>query len=128
MSTEEGKIGILQTIIAGGCAGIANWIVGMPPDVLKSRLQSAPEGTFKGGIREVCVDLVNREGPQALYKGCVPVMLRAFPANAACFLGFELAMNFLNWALPNMSAQVCRSVVCQEVLVLILSCPFNWNL
>ncbi|CAK9801272.1 Congested-like trachea protein [Anthophora plagiata] len=102
MSTEEGKVGILQTIIAGGCAGIANWIVGMPPDVLKSRLQSAPEGTFRGGIREVCVDLINKEGPQALYKGCVPVMLRAFPANAACFLGFELAMNFLNWALPNM--------------------------
>lgn len=40
MSSEEGKLGILQTIMAGGFAGITNWIVGMPPDVLKSRLQS----------------------------------------------------------------------------------------
>lgn len=31
---------ILGTICAGGAAGIANWLVGMPPDVLKSRLQT----------------------------------------------------------------------------------------
>lgn len=28
------------TILAGGMAGIANWVVGMPADVLKSRLQT----------------------------------------------------------------------------------------
>ncbi|XP_043801182.1 congested-like trachea protein isoform X1 [Apis laboriosa] len=99
MSSEEGKLGILQTIMAGGFAGITNWIVGMPPDVLKSRLQSAPDSTFKNGIRDVFIILMKEEGPKALYKGCVPVMLRAFPANAACFLGFEIAMNFLNWVL-----------------------------
>ncbi|XP_012247705.1 congested-like trachea protein isoform X1 [Bombus impatiens] len=101
MSSEDGKTGILQTIVAGGFAGIANWIVGMPPDVLKSRLQSAPDGTYKNGIRDVFVVLMKEEGPKALYKGCVPVMLRAFPANAACFLGFEVAIKFLNWLLPN---------------------------
>ncbi|CAL7933433.1 unnamed protein product [Xylocopa violacea] len=101
MSSEDGKVGILQTIFAGGFAGIANWVVGMPPDVLKSRLQSAPDNTYKRGIRDVCIILLKEEGPKALYKGCVPVMLRAFPANAACFLGFEVAMKFLNWALPS---------------------------
>lgn len=40
MATEKENLGIVPTILAGGCAGIANWIVGMPPDVLKSRLQS----------------------------------------------------------------------------------------
>ena len=101
MTPEGEKLGILPTILAGGSAGIANWIVGVPPDVLKSRLQSAPEGTFKRGIRDVFIDLMKNEGPRALYKGCAPVMLRAFPANAACFLGFEVAMNFLNIVLPN---------------------------
>ncbi|XP_076161910.1 carnitine/acylcarnitine carrier protein colt, mitochondrial isoform X2 [Ptiloglossa arizonensis] len=96
MTPEGGKIGIVNTIIAGGLAGIANWVVGMPPDVLKSRLQSAPDGTYKRGIRDVFIILMKEEGPKALYKGCTPVMLRAFPANAACFLGFEIAMNFLN--------------------------------
>jgi solute carrier family 25 carnitine/acylcarnitine transporter 20/29 len=31
-----------------GMAGVANWTVSIPPDVLKSRLQAAPEGTYKG--------------------------------------------------------------------------------
>lgn len=40
--TENGnkEITILGTILAGGSAGIANWIIGMPADVLKSRLQT----------------------------------------------------------------------------------------
>ncbi|XP_078034192.1 carnitine/acylcarnitine carrier protein colt, mitochondrial isoform X1 [Augochlora pura] len=102
LTPEDGSLGLLPTIFAGGCAGIANWIVGMPPDVLKSRLQSAPEGTYKNGIRDVFVALIKKEGPKALYKGCVPVMLRAFPANAACFVGFEICMNFLNLVLPGL--------------------------
>lgn len=40
--TENGKkeATLLGTVFAGGFAGIANWIVGMPADVLKSRLQT----------------------------------------------------------------------------------------
>jgi len=39
-NSETGQIGILSTIFAGGSAGIANWLVAMPADVLKSRLQT----------------------------------------------------------------------------------------
>ncbi|VEN48433.1 unnamed protein product [Callosobruchus maculatus] len=91
---------ILGTIVAGGAAGIANWAVGMPPDVLKSRLQTAPEGTYKNGIRDVFAQLIKNEGPLALYKGITPVLIRAFPANAACFVGFELCKQFLDWLFP----------------------------
>jgi len=38
--SEGGNLGLLSTIAAGGFAGIANWLVGMPPDILKSRLQT----------------------------------------------------------------------------------------
>lgn len=40
--TDDGKHqpSILGTIFSGGIAGIANWLVGMPADVLKSRLQT----------------------------------------------------------------------------------------
>jgi solute carrier family 25 carnitine/acylcarnitine transporter 20/29 len=61
----------------------------------------APEGTFPNGIRDVFKILMKEEGPIALYKGVVPVMLRAFPANAACFIGFELCMKFLDYLAPN---------------------------
>uniref|UniRef100_A0A6M2E0H9 Putative mitochondrial carrier protein n=1 Tax=Xenopsylla cheopis TaxID=163159 RepID=A0A6M2E0H9_XENCH len=97
-----GKISLLSTIFAGGMAGIANWAVGMPADVLKSRLQTAPEGSYPNGIRDVFKELMKKEGPLALYKGVTPVMLRAFPANAACFIGFEIFMKFLNFAAPNL--------------------------
>lgn len=99
---DTNKIGLLRTIFAGGMAGIANWLVGIPADVLKSRLQTAPEGMYPNGVRDVFSTLVKEEGITALYKGCTPVMLRAFPANAACFIGFELCMKFLNWAVPSL--------------------------
>lgn len=40
--TDNGKkdISMLGTIVAGGSAGVANWLIGMPFDVLKSRLQT----------------------------------------------------------------------------------------
>jgi len=99
-STDKISFGL--TMFAGATAGVMNWVVGMPADVLKSRLQTAPEGTYPNGIRSVFKQLMKEEGPLALYKGFTPVMLRAVPANAACFMGFELAMKTLNWAAPNL--------------------------
>jgi len=32
--------GLMNTIFAGGMAGIINWLIAMPADVLKSRLQT----------------------------------------------------------------------------------------
>ncbi|XP_034939770.1 congested-like trachea protein [Chelonus insularis] len=101
LATSDQKLSILASIFAGGSAGIAYWAVGMPADVIKSRLQTAPEGTYKN-IGDVFKQLVREEGPRGLYKGVIPVMLRAFPANAACFVGFELALKVLNWAVPNL--------------------------
>lgn len=81
--------------MAGGMAGIANWIVAVPPDTIKSRLQTAPEGMYTG-FTDVAKRIVTEEGPSALFRGLGPAMLRAFPANAACFLGMEVSMKVLN--------------------------------
>ncbi|VDM27659.1 unnamed protein product [Toxocara canis] len=89
---SEKKLTPVATLIAGGFAGIANWAVCIPADVMKSRLQTAPEGKYPDGIRGVFREIMREEGPRALFKGFTPVMLRAFPANAACFFGFELAL------------------------------------
>ena len=87
----------LAVTFAGGMAGIFNWLVAIPADVLKSRFQMAPAGKYNG-IRDVLKELLAKEGPLALYKGIGAVMVRAFPANASCFLGVELAYKFLNSA------------------------------
>ncbi|XP_019736296.1 mitochondrial carnitine/acylcarnitine carrier protein [Hippocampus comes] len=99
---SHNELSIPSVLFAGGMAGIFNWAVAIPPDVLKSRFQTAPEGKYPNGFRDVLRELIREEGIGSLYKGFNAVMLRAFPANAACFLGFELAMKFLNWAAPNL--------------------------
>lgn len=95
--SEEGKLSPLAVLFSGGMAGVFNWLVALPADVLKSRLQIAPEGKYPNGIRDVYRELIAKEGYGALYKGLTPVMVRAFPANAATFLGFELAYKFLTY-------------------------------
>ncbi|XP_069785371.1 mitochondrial carnitine/acylcarnitine carrier protein-like isoform X2 [Narcine bancroftii] len=89
-----------RILFAGGMAGIFNWIVAIPADVLKSRFQTAPDKKYPQGFRDVLRDLVREEGVTSLYKGFSAVMLRAFPANAACFLGYEVTMRLLDWWCP----------------------------
>jgi len=98
---DRQKLSIGSTLFAGGMAGIFNWLVAIPMDVVKSRLQAAPEGTYKGAL-DVLTQLLKKEGVPALWKGAVPIMLRSFPANAACFMGYEAAMFGLNQVAPNL--------------------------
>ncbi|XP_062891395.1 mitochondrial carnitine/acylcarnitine carrier protein-like isoform X2 [Mobula hypostoma] len=86
-----------RILFAGGMAGITNWIVCIPADVLKSRFQTAPDGKYPNGLQDVLRELIREEGVASLYKGFSAVMLRAFPANAACFFGYEMTMQFLEW-------------------------------
>ena len=78
---------------AGGAAGVAMWIPVFPVDTIKSRLQSA-EGnpTISGTIKQ----LYARGGLKAFFPGLAPAMARAVPANAATFLGVELAHQAMN--------------------------------
>ena len=83
-----GQLSLTAVMAAGGAAGVAMWIPVFPIDTIKSRLQSA-EGrpTFGGVVREV----YGRGGFKAFFPGFGPAMARAVPANAATFLGVELA-------------------------------------
>ncbi|RVE71175.1 hypothetical protein OJAV_G00072180 [Oryzias javanicus] len=93
------QISTPSILLAGGVAGILNWTVALPADVLKSNFQTAPDGRY-GGLWDVLRTLLREEGPPGLYKGFGAVLLRAFPANAACFLGFEVALKALDMAAP----------------------------
>jgi len=100
--TPAGQEGLSTggVLVAGGCAGMANWAVGIPPDTLKTRFQTDVKdknGQFKyKGVVDVYRDVVNTGGFKGMFRGFGVVMLRAFPANAACFLAMEYAMRGLN--------------------------------
>lgn len=82
-------------MFAGGSAGVAMWAIAIPPDTIKSRLQSAPTGTYSG-FMDCARKLIAHDGIGALWKGFGPAMARAFPANAATFVGVELSLAAMN--------------------------------
>lgn len=92
----KGELSVGAVLAAGGLAGMACWTVGIPADVIKSRLQTAPEGKY-GGIVDVYRALIKEEGYAGLFKGIRPALIRAFPANAACFLGLEMTRKMLGF-------------------------------
>ncbi|KAJ3129103.1 carnitine transporter [Physocladia obscura] len=86
LKKEGQNISIGATLFAGGMSGVAMWSIAIPPDVIKSRIQAAPPGTYKGFV-DCGLKMVRAEGANALFKGLGPALLRAFPANAAGFMG-----------------------------------------
>ncbi|TFL03708.1 mitochondrial carrier domain-containing protein [Pterulicium gracile] len=93
--SDPSQLNLSAIIIAGGTAGVAMWSLAIPPDVLKSRIQSAPTGTYNG-LLDCARKTIAADGAGALWKGFGPAMARAFPANAATFLGVELSRQLLD--------------------------------
>lgn len=88
-SLSPDTVTALSILISGGVAGTLNGLITLPIDTIKSRFQAAPLTEFRSA-RHVAIELLSKEGPSALFRGLGPVLLRAFPANAACFSGIEL--------------------------------------
>lgn len=90
-----GELSLLAVMTAGGAAGVAMWIPVFPVDTIKSRLQSAEGRPTIGGV---VGGLYKSGGMKAFFPGMGPAMARAVPANAATFLGVELAHKAMNRA------------------------------
>ncbi|CCO27135.1 Mitochondrial carnitine/acylcarnitine carrier protein AltName: Full=Carnitine/acylcarnitine translocase [Rhizoctonia solani AG-1 IB] len=78
--SDPAQLNLSAVVLAGGLAGVAMWSVAIPPD--------APSGTYSGFI-DCTRKTIAKDGVKALWKGFGPAMARAFPANAATFLGVE---------------------------------------
>lgn len=81
---------IWNPIISGGCAGIAAWLPCYPQDVIKSVIQS---NQSRLTISKAAQKIYSTHGLKGFFKGLTPTMMRAFPANAATFLGYEFVMS-----------------------------------
>ncbi|KAK7567833.1 mitochondrial carrier domain-containing protein [Phyllosticta citricarpa] len=85
---SPGQLSLTAVMAAGGAAGVAMWIPVFPVDTVKSRLQSAEGNVTVGGVVR---QLWKAGGARAFFPGIGPAMCRAVPANAATFLGVEVA-------------------------------------
>jgi solute carrier family 25 carnitine/acylcarnitine transporter 20/29 len=87
------ELSMTAVMTAGGAAGIAMWSFVFPVDTVKSRLQSADGRPTIGGT---IGGLYRSGGIKAFFPGFGPAIARAVPANAATFLGVELAHQAMN--------------------------------
>ena len=90
---SSGDLSLMAITGAGACAGVAMWIPVFPVDTVKSRLQTM-EG--KPTVSGVVSGLYRNGGFKAFFPGFGPALARAVPANAATFLGVELAHQMMN--------------------------------
>ncbi|KAH6635015.1 mitochondrial carrier domain-containing protein [Chaetomium sp. MPI-SDFR-AT-0129] len=89
----SGKLSLPAVTCAGAAAGVAMWIPVFPIDTVKSRLQTAEGNVTIGGVVR---GLYAQGGFKAFFPGFGPALARAVPANAATFLGVELAHQAMN--------------------------------
>jgi len=89
---DIGPVG--TTIVSGATAGIAGWLVAIPADVIKNRHQACQNS--KSAI-STTVQLFKSQGIRGFFLGAGPILLRAGPANAAAFLGYEFALKSLSY-------------------------------
>jgi len=83
-------------IVAGGLAGASFWCIVYPTDVIKSVLQVDDYKNPKySGSFDAFRKIKATEGFKGLYKGFGPAMGRSVPANAACFLAYEMTRSAL---------------------------------
>eukprot|EP00049_Salpingoeca_infusionum_P004686 m.82338 g.82338 ORF g.82338 m.82338 type:complete len:302 (+) comp12685_c0_seq3:225-1130(+) len=86
---------LLLSVCGGGLAGICYWLSCYPLDVIKNRMQAAP-GIDKYSSMLTTSKLLYQEGGlRAFGRGFMPCALRAFPANAACFVAYEIVISLL---------------------------------
>jgi solute carrier family 25 carnitine/acylcarnitine transporter 20/29 len=93
LTPEGGEASFGSILFAGGMAGVAMWVPVFPIDTIKSNLQSSDHPQ---SIAQVTRSIYAKGGFKAFFPGIGPALLRSFPANAATFLGVEMAHKFFN--------------------------------
>eukprot|EP01038_Epipyxis_sp_PR26KG_P005247 gene5247-7292_t len=79
---------------AGGFAGQIGWIISIAPDVVKSKIQSSSISPAEG-IKQTMMSIYKIRGIKGFFAGIEVAVIRAFPANAALFVGYELSRDLL---------------------------------
>jgi len=88
-----------STLMAGGFGGMAFWLVAQPADTIKSNMQVIQHGKYGNmNLFTFCRTFHAENGISGFYRGIIPVLLRAFLANAALFLTVEESKKLLTFS------------------------------
>jgi solute carrier family 25 carnitine/acylcarnitine transporter 20/29 len=87
-----------KLLLAGGLGGVAFWISIYPIDVIKSSIQADNPDPHKRkykGFVDCATQIYRLKGLPGFFKGFAPCLVRAFVANATCFLAYEYTRQFI---------------------------------
>jgi hypothetical protein len=80
--------------VSGGFAGQVGWLMSIAPDTIKSTIQTAEVPL---GIVATTRQVVAARGVAGLFNGVDVAIVRAFPANAALFVGYEMSRKLMSF-------------------------------
>src|SRR3989338_6847410 len=83
-----------QIMAAGACSSTAYWLLAYPLDTLKTRMQADENFRGRAAFPNFKSVLASRHSPlmggwRGLWRGILPTLIKAAPANALGFLAFE---------------------------------------
>jgi hypothetical protein len=81
---------------AGGFAGQIGWASSIIPDTIKSTIQTTQDLKHIPSIQQTYKKIMQERGLRGLMIGMDVAIVRAFPANAALFMGYEYTKKFLD--------------------------------
>lgn len=98
MMRTSDRPGAFHTLMAGGLAGVASWVVSLPIDVVKTRLQAdgASQTSRYAGIIDCVRQSYRSEGLSFLTRGMSSTLIRAFLMNSVCFYVVAYTMRIFN--------------------------------
>ncbi|XP_014674392.1 PREDICTED: solute carrier family 25 member 45-like [Priapulus caudatus] len=100
LEDKNGSVSSMSTMLAGGSAGSVSWIIIMPLDAIKSRLQAdrIDKPQYRG-VLHCFSDTCKQDGVRALFRGSLVCAVRAFPVNAVTFLVYEWTLSAIRYLL-----------------------------
>uniref|UniRef100_K7M0C6 Mitochondrial arginine transporter BAC1 n=2 Tax=Glycine max TaxID=3847 RepID=K7M0C6_SOYBN len=94
-SNHRNLVDIGVGIASGGLGGVAFWLTVLPLDVAKTLIQTNPDKNCPRNPFGVLSSIYQRAGLKGCYTGLGATVSRAFPANAATIVAWELALKML---------------------------------
>jgi solute carrier family 25 carnitine/acylcarnitine transporter 20/29 len=90
---DRNNIPLWKVMMFGALAGFGEWLPGYPFDVIKSKYQADDINNPRyTSLKGCAIDIYRSSGFRGFYSGLVPCLMRAPPANAATFAGFEICV------------------------------------
>ncbi|KAK9936406.1 hypothetical protein M0R45_013250 [Rubus argutus] len=94
-SDHKNLIDVGVGIVSGGLGGIAFWSAVLPLDVAKTIIQTSRDKNSSRNPFQILSSIYRRAGLKGCYTGLGPTIVRAFPANAAAIVSWEVAIKLL---------------------------------